>query len=144
MWTQYSPLVSRRLFSSVLEMALSSWRAQMRAEGLSLEDNLKPLLDLRFVDDTLLFSLKSKWDRFDQDRFSKSKTLLKTKIKKKKTLIFRFASWGSSLYFLLSAFETRPPLLKVSFSVLSLKFRTFFLHIFCQENDWKKIAKHSK
>ena len=33
----------------------SSWRAKMEAEGLSLEDGLKPLLDLRFADDILLF-----------------------------------------------------------------------------------------
>ena len=33
-----------------VEMALSSWRATMKAEGLSLEDGLKPLLDLRFAD----------------------------------------------------------------------------------------------
>ena len=43
-----------RLFSSVLEMALSSWRAKMETEGLSLEDGLKPLLDLRFADDMFL------------------------------------------------------------------------------------------
>ena len=48
-------VLSPRLFSSVLEMALSSWRAKMEAEGLSLEDGLKPLLDLRFADDILLF-----------------------------------------------------------------------------------------
>ena len=47
-------VLSPRLFSSVLEMALSSWRAKMEAEGLSLED-VKPLLDLRFADDILLF-----------------------------------------------------------------------------------------
>ena len=48
-------VLSPRLFSSVLEMALSSWRAKMEAEGLSLEDGLKPLLDLRFADDILVF-----------------------------------------------------------------------------------------
>ena len=48
-------VLSPRLFSSVLEMALSSWRGKMEAEGLSLEDGLKPLLDLRFADDILLF-----------------------------------------------------------------------------------------
>ena len=36
-------------------MALSSWRAKMEAEGLSLEDGLKPLLDLRVADDILVF-----------------------------------------------------------------------------------------
>ena len=40
---------------TVLEMALSSWRAKMEAEGLSLEDGLKPLLDLHFADDILVF-----------------------------------------------------------------------------------------
>ena len=48
-------VLSPRLFSSVLAMALSSWRAKMEAEGLSLEDGLKPLLDLRFADDIVLF-----------------------------------------------------------------------------------------
>ena len=48
-------VLSPRLFSAVLEMALSSWRAKMEAEGLSLEDGLKPLLDLRFADDILVF-----------------------------------------------------------------------------------------
>ena len=38
-----------------LEMALSSWRAKIETEGLSLEDAFKPLLDLRFADDTVLF-----------------------------------------------------------------------------------------
>ena len=36
-------------------MAVPSWRAKMEAEGLSLEDGLKPLLDLRFADDILVF-----------------------------------------------------------------------------------------
>ncbi|MCV6574647.1 MAG: reverse transcriptase family protein, partial [Cohaesibacter sp.] len=48
-------VLSPRLFSSVLEMALSSWRAKMEAQGLSLGDGFKPLLDLRFADDILLF-----------------------------------------------------------------------------------------
>ena len=48
-------VLSPRLFSSVLEMALSSWRAKMEAEGLSLEDGLKPLLELRFADGILVF-----------------------------------------------------------------------------------------
>ena len=48
-------VISLRLFSAVLEMALSSWRAKMEAEGLSLGDGLKPLLDLRFADDILVF-----------------------------------------------------------------------------------------
>ena len=38
-----------------VEMALSSWRAKMEAEGLSLEDGLQPLLDLRFADYILFF-----------------------------------------------------------------------------------------
>ena len=49
-------VLSPRLFSAVLEMALSSWRVKMEAEGLSLEDGLKPLLDLRFADGILVFS----------------------------------------------------------------------------------------
>ena len=49
-------VLSPHLFSSVLEIALSSWRAKMAAEGLSLEDGLKPLLDLRFADDILFFA----------------------------------------------------------------------------------------
>ena len=48
-------VLSTRLFSSVLEMALSPWRAKMEAEGLSLEDGLRPLLGLGFADDILLF-----------------------------------------------------------------------------------------
>ena len=44
-----------RLFSAVMEMALSSWRAETEAQGLSLEDGLKPVLDLRVPDDTLVF-----------------------------------------------------------------------------------------
>ena len=48
-------VLSPRLFSAVLEMALSSWRAKMEAEGLSLEDSLEPLLDLQFADDILVF-----------------------------------------------------------------------------------------
>ena len=39
-------VLSPRSFSSVLKMAVSSWRAKMEAEGLSLEDGLTPLLDL--------------------------------------------------------------------------------------------------
>ena len=41
-------VLGHRLFSAVLEMALSSWRAKMEAEGSSFEDGLRPLLDLRF------------------------------------------------------------------------------------------------
>ena len=48
-------VLSPRLFSSVLKIALSSWRAKIECEGWSLEDGLKPLLDLRFADDILLF-----------------------------------------------------------------------------------------
>lgn len=39
-----------RLFSAVMEMALSSWRAETEAQ-----DGLKPVLDLRVPDDTLVF-----------------------------------------------------------------------------------------
>ena len=53
-------VLSPRLFSAVLEMALSSWRAKMEAEGLSLEDGLRPLLDLRFADDILVFCVDSR------------------------------------------------------------------------------------
>ena len=47
-------VLGHRLFSAVLEMALSSWRAKMEAERLSFEDGLTPLLDLRFCSDRCL------------------------------------------------------------------------------------------
>ena len=37
-------------------MVLSSWRAKMNAGGLSFEDGLQPLLDLRFADAILVFA----------------------------------------------------------------------------------------
>ena len=45
-------VLSPRLFSAVLEMALSS-----ETEGLSLENGLWPLLDLRFADEILVFCI---------------------------------------------------------------------------------------
>ena len=43
-------------FSSVLERALSSWRAKIELERLSLEDALQLLLDLRSADDILIIA----------------------------------------------------------------------------------------
>ena len=56
------------LFGSVLQMALSSWRAKMEAERLSFEDDPKPLLDLRFADDTLFIctTLDKVWLLLDE------------------------------------------------------------------------------
>ena len=61
---------------------------------------------------------------------------MKNPPKKNFFLIFPFASWGSCLYFPFKTFQTGIPLLKLSCSFISLTFPNFFLHIFCQENDW--------
>ena len=70
-------MLSSRLFSSVVEMALSSWRAKMEAEGLSVEDGLKHLLEVRFADDIFLFctSLDKACLFFDGLNLKKTKIL---------------------------------------------------------------------
>ncbi len=81
-------VLSPRLFSSVLEMALSSWRAKMESEGLSLEDGLKPLLDLRFADDILLFCtpLDKAWLLLDELVASLARVGLTLNLEKTKIL----------------------------------------------------------
>lgn len=44
-----------RLFIEVLESALRQWRIEMGNAGLHLGDTLDNLVDLRFLDDILLF-----------------------------------------------------------------------------------------
>ena len=52
-------VLSLRLFSCVLEVALKRWREQLQDGGLDLSDGGIPLLDLRFADDILLFAKSS-------------------------------------------------------------------------------------
>ena len=52
-------VLSPRLFSCVLEVALKKWREQLQDGGLDLGDGGIPLLDLRFTDDILLFATPS-------------------------------------------------------------------------------------
>ena len=52
-------ILSPRLFSCVLEVALKKWREQLQDGGLDLGDGGIPLLDLRFADDILLFATSS-------------------------------------------------------------------------------------
>ena len=52
-------VLSPRLFSCVLEVALKKWREQLQDGGLDLGDGGIPLLDLRFADDILLFATSS-------------------------------------------------------------------------------------
>ena len=47
-------VLSPRLFCSVLEWALSKWRAQLNGVGYNFQDGGVSLLDLRFADDILL------------------------------------------------------------------------------------------
>ena len=48
-------VLSLRLFCSVLQLAMQEWRSDVLDNGLDLGDGGPPLLDLRFVDDILLF-----------------------------------------------------------------------------------------
>ena len=48
-------VLSPRLFCSVLEMSMASWRDEMEHLGLDLCDGGRSLLDLRFADDMLIF-----------------------------------------------------------------------------------------
>ena len=48
-------VLSPRLFCSVLEWALSKWRAQCNGVGYDVQDGGVSLLDLRCVDDILIF-----------------------------------------------------------------------------------------
>ena len=52
-------VLSPRLFSCVLEVALKRWREQLQDGGLDLSDGGIPLLDLRFAGDILLFAKSS-------------------------------------------------------------------------------------
>ena len=52
-------VLSPRLFSCVLEVALKKWREQLQDGGLDFGDGGIPLLDLRFADDILLFATSS-------------------------------------------------------------------------------------
>ena len=47
--------LSPSLVGSVLEIAVSSWRAKMEAGRLSLQHGHQPLLELQFSDDILIF-----------------------------------------------------------------------------------------
>ena len=49
-------VLSPRLFCSVLEWALSKWRAQLNGVGYNFQDEGVSLLDLRFADDILIFA----------------------------------------------------------------------------------------
>ena len=49
-------VLSPKLFCAVLDIAMSSWRARMEAQGLNLHDGIKALLALRFADDLLVFA----------------------------------------------------------------------------------------
>ena len=54
-------VLSPKLFSSVLQWAMSKWRtwAEGGLFGFDLGDGLPPLLDLRFADDILIFARSS-------------------------------------------------------------------------------------
>ena len=55
-------VLSPRLFCAVLREAMRSWHNAEERNGLSLQDGLQILLDLRFADDILLFAQTShKW-----------------------------------------------------------------------------------
>ena len=49
-------VLSPRLFCSVLEWALSKWRAQLNGVGYNFQDGGVSLLDLRFAHDILIFA----------------------------------------------------------------------------------------
>ena len=49
-------VLSPRLFSCVLEVALGSWRRKVGTAGVDFQDGMRTLLDLRFADDLLLFA----------------------------------------------------------------------------------------
>ena len=49
-------VLSPRLFSSVLEIALGCWRPKIGNAGMETQDGMHTLLDLKFADDILLFA----------------------------------------------------------------------------------------
>ena len=49
-------VLSPRLFSCVLEVALGCWRRKVGNAGVDFQDGMHTLLDLRFADDILLFA----------------------------------------------------------------------------------------
>ena len=49
-------VLSPRLFSCVLEVALGCWRRKVGNAGMDFQDGMHTLLDLRFADDILLFA----------------------------------------------------------------------------------------
>ena len=49
-------VLSPRLFSAVLQLAMKSWRRDASLKGFDLGDGQPALLDLRFADDILLFA----------------------------------------------------------------------------------------
>ena len=49
-------VLSPRLFSCVLEVALGCWRRKVGNAGVDFQDGMRTLLDLRFADDILLFA----------------------------------------------------------------------------------------
>ena len=49
-------VLSARLFTAVLQWAMSRWREKVRGHGINLEDGGDNLIDLRFADDLLLFA----------------------------------------------------------------------------------------
>ena len=49
-------VLSPRLFSCVLEIALGYWRRKISNAGMDFQDGMRTLLDLRFADDILLFA----------------------------------------------------------------------------------------
>ena len=49
-------VLSPRLFSCVLEIALGCWRRKVGNAGVDFQDGMHTLLDLRFADDILLFA----------------------------------------------------------------------------------------
>ena len=48
-------VLSPRLFSCVLEVALGCWRRKVGNAGVDFQDGMRTLLDLRFADDILFF-----------------------------------------------------------------------------------------
>ena len=51
-------VLSPRLFSCVLEVALGCWRRKVGNAGVDFQDGMRTLLDLRFADDIFFFAKK--------------------------------------------------------------------------------------
>ena len=49
-------VLSARLFTAVLQWAMSRWRRKVQGHGINLDDGGANLIDLRFADDLLLFA----------------------------------------------------------------------------------------